>query len=75
MNQIITLVPRYGRDYKSRVEVEQAFRENKDFTVADMSSQWNGLAANRPDLAAAGIKTARIRYRRNTQVVSIEVSA
>lgn len=71
----ITLTPRYGRDYKSRAEVEQAFNENKDFTVSDMSSQWDGLAANRPDLLAAGIKTARIRYLRNTRVTNVEVKA
>lgn len=75
MNQIITLVPRYGRDYKSRVEAETAFKADKDFTVSDMSSQWDGKACNRSDLLAHGIKTARIRYRRNTQVVNIEVKA
>lgn len=31
-----TLVPAYGRDYKSRAEVESAFEAGKDFQLASL---------------------------------------
>lgn len=33
------LVPSYGRDYKSKKEVEADFRGGKDFTMADTGQQ------------------------------------
>lgn len=68
----LTITPRYT-DYKSRVEAEQAFAAGKDFTVSDMSSQWDGKACNRQDLLDAGYDAARIRYRKLTQVTFVEI--
>lgn len=37
-----TLTPAYGRDYKSKKEVEKAIKENKDFVLNDPTSPYNG---------------------------------
>jgi len=36
------LKPSYGRDYKSEAEVMKDWLAGKDFTIADVSSPWNG---------------------------------
>lgn len=64
----LTLVPAYGRDYKSKASVLEDWNANKDFIIMDISSPWDGKPANKQDLDAQGIK-ARIRYKNKTQIV------
>ena len=66
-----TVVPTYGRDYKSKAAVKADWDANKDFRVQDISSPWNGKAVNKADADAAGI-TVRIRYDGLTKVVTSE---
>jgi len=67
----ITLVPAYGRDYKSAKAVKADFDANKDFTINDMSSKWDGKVANKQDLAGY---TCNIRYGQLRKVTVITVA-
>lgn len=55
-----TLVPAYGRDYKSKAAVLADWEAGKDFLVMDITDRWNGLPANKADLA--GIGSVKFRY-------------
>jgi len=57
-----TLTPAYGRDYRSRSAVLTDFDDDKDFTLNDMSSRWDGKSANRSQLIKAGYKQVSFRY-------------
>ena len=55
----LTLVPAYGRDYKSSKEVKQAWAEGKDFAIASIGS---GSGYVNKDDAPKGA-TLNIRYK------------
>ena len=67
----MTLTPAYGRDYKSKKEVEAAFAADKDFAVADIMS--GGGYTNRADLVSMGIRTVNIRYKALRSVAVVKV--
>jgi hypothetical protein len=69
----ITLVPAYGRDYKSKKAVQDDFDADKDFTIMDMSSRWDGKPANKADLKSGGYSTATIRYAKMRKVAVIKI--
>ena len=71
MAQRITVVPNYGRDYKSIKEVKAAWAEGKDFRVADLFSGQDGRPINREDARNAGLVVS-VRYDRLTKVVQVE---
>lgn len=56
---VITVVPAYGRDYKSKAAVQADWDANKDFTICDVLSRYDGSKINKPD--AHGI-SIRVRY-------------
>ena len=62
----MTLVPAYGRDYKSKKDVLADFNAGKDFVIADFSSPYDGKPANKQDLADE--KRIHIRYKKLTQI-------
>lgn len=66
----LTLVPAYGRDYKSAKAVKADWAEGKDFIIQDMSSPHDGRYINNAD--AKGL-TVGIRYKRLTEVCFIKV--
>ncbi len=66
----MTLIPRY-RDYKSEKEVRTAFNAGKDFTVANISSRWDGLPANKEDLQSETPITVNIRYDSKTKICQV----
>lgn len=65
----MTLVPSYGRDYKSGKEVKAAWAAGNDFTIADFFSPDDGRQINKAD-AKPGDRFM-IRYKRLTQVVQV----
>lgn len=65
---MMTLIPAYGRDYKSEVEVLEAWNSGKDFTVSDMSSLWDGRLANKEDLEG---KKVKIRFNKLRKVLIV----
>lgn len=66
----ITLLPAYGRDYKSGKAVQSDWDSNKDFLICDMFSPWDGKPINK---AQATIGTTyHIRYKGKTQIKAIK---
>lgn len=66
------LTPAYGRDYKSKAEVEKDFYGNKDFHCVDLFSQGY---INRKDLIAVGEKFINVRYAKLRKVAVLRVEA
>lgn len=60
-----TLIPAYGRDYKSKKTVIEDFMAGKDFIIADISNRWDGKPCNKEDIEPGQIK---IRYSKLTKV-------
>jgi len=60
---MITLTPAYGRDYKSRKEVVEAWEQGKDFIINDYSSPWDGRPMNK-DSKEHGLVTFRFAQNR-----------
>lgn len=69
----MTLVPAYGRDYKSRKEVVEALTAGKDFECADVFSGYCGSMCNLQDLNTQGIRTVTIRYAKLTKVIMVNI--
>tara|TARA_R110002110_G_scaffold213668_5_gene427034 strand:+ start:348 stop:563 length:216 start_codon:yes stop_codon:yes gene_type:complete len=69
----ITLVPAYGRDYKSEKELVHAFNENLDFKIQDISCQWDGRYAGKRELSEFGYKEANIRYKKLSNVAVVKL--
>ena len=69
----MTLIPAYGRDYKSAKAVKEDFASNKDFQVADMSSAYNGRYVNREDLSQSNIEKVNIRYNNLRSLTLVKV--
>jgi hypothetical protein len=68
-----TLVPAYGRDYKSAKEVKAAWEAGKDFLIADLFDPYDGKPANLQSVQEAGWKTVNIRFSKLTKIASIKV--
>lgn len=58
----MTLVPAYGRDYKSQAEALKAFNDGVDFQVVDLLR--GGGYATREELQGQGVKSVCIRYKK-----------
>lgn len=67
---MLTLIPSYGRDYKSAKEVERDFRDGKDFTIATATSQWVGKQCSIQDLSG---ETVTLRYAKLTKAITVVV--
>ena len=65
---MITVVPAYGRDYKSAKAVKLDWQANKDFIVADYFHPADGKAINKQD---AGNELVKVRYNKLRNVVVI----
>lgn len=69
----ITMVPAYGRDYKSKRAVKKALQNQVDFRVQDVSSKWDGMVGNLRDLKNEGHKDLKIRYSNLRKITIIEL--
>jgi hypothetical protein len=66
----MTLVPAYGRDYKSKAEVIADLKAGKDFSVADFQS--SGYT-NLEDLKKLGVQSVNVRYKRLASVTVVDI--
>lgn len=66
----LSAVPAYGRDYKSKTEVQKDWDAGKDFLIQDMRE--SGYA-NKDTVELKGC-TLNIRYKKLTMVHVIKVS-
>lgn len=62
---MLTVVPAYGRDYKSAKEAKAAWAAGKDFVIATFGPD-DGRYVNNADYS----EKVMIRYKRLTQVTS-----
>jgi hypothetical protein len=68
----MTLIPAYGRDYKSKAEVQADLSAGKDFTVASVGPEM-GRRVNIADLKAAGVAMVMIRYAKERKIQAFKV--
>lgn len=66
----MTVVPAYGRDYKSKAEAVADWEAGKDFIVQDISSRWDGKACSCRDFPKT--QTINIRYKKRTQIALVK---
>ena len=66
-----TLVPAYGRDYKTPFETVKDFSEGKDFLIADISNRWDGKPCSIRDLEKGTIK---IRFAKLRKFVMVKLN-
>ena len=69
---MLTVVPAYGRDYKSKQEVLLDWEANKDFQLPD------GRYVNKqqvPDLRTDGVRHLTFRYWRLSKSFEIKVAS
>lgn len=67
----ITVVPAYGRDYKSKKAVLQDWQAGKDFIIQDMSSPYDGKKINIQDAQAGGVDVM-VRYNKLMSILPIK---
>jgi hypothetical protein len=70
----MTIVPRQGRDFRSRNDVSRAFYADTDFQVADISSPWDGKPVNFSDLQSAGHTKVWIRYAKLRRITALPIN-
>jgi len=68
-----TLIPAYGRDYRSKKEVIAAWESGKDFIIADVFDIWDGKPCNLESARDAGMHRVNIRYKQLTQICVVTV--
>ena len=66
----INVLPAYGRDYKNKKEIFEAYSKNQDFEVSDISNKGK---INKTDCLRYGIACLIVRYRNNQRLASINV--
>ena len=71
MSKFITVVPAYGRDFKTQKEVKAAFEAGKDFMIVDVFHAQNGSYENKGDAPKGA--TLNVRYAKQTKVLPIKI--
>jgi len=69
----MTLVPAYGRDYKSQKAVLADWNSDKDFIINDLFDVYDGKPCNKTDLKRAGKTFVQIRYNKLAKVLGVKV--
>lgn len=66
------LAPAYGRDYKSKREVIEAWNNDRDFVMTDLIS--GGGYVNRRDLRVSGfVGSLKLRYGKLRKIAVLDV--
>ncbi len=58
----VTLLPAYGRDYKTAKDARVDFDADKDFIIADHFSKWDGKPVNKPQLVGDNYSEVTLRF-------------
>lgn len=67
----MTLTPAYGRDYRSKAQVSEAFYSNQDFRIASIGS-WMGAYVSCQELKGKETQVS-IRYDKQRKVTVLPV--
>lgn len=65
----LTLVPAYGRDYKSGKDVQADWDAGKDFQINDMMHPNDGAYINKPQAEKGTTYNIRFKQLRNIKVI------
>lgn len=65
-----TLIPAYGRDYKSKKAVQTDWDAGKDFLTQSIDIGFDQYI-NKQDAENEGLKTIMIRYQNKTKIVGV----
>lgn len=68
------LIPAYGRDYKNKAAIAEDLRTDRDFTISDISSPYDGAYVNRSQLEADGVRSVTVRYAAQRKVAVFDLS-
>ena len=66
----LTLSPAYGRDYKSKAEVQKDWDAGKDFVIETMMHPDCGRPMNKEQVSDS--EAISIRYKGMTQIMNVE---
>lgn len=67
-----SIIPAYGRDYKSKAEAEQAWKDGQDFIIQNFFSPDDGRYVNIHEMKKTD--TAELRYRKLERVTMVKGS-
>jgi len=70
----MTLVPAYGRDYKTAKAVKADWASGKDFLVSNIMDAGDGKPFNKQDAATLAPVTLNIRYNGLSQIAQVKVT-
>jgi len=70
----LTLVPAYGRDYKTAKAVKEDWAIGKDFLVANIMDEHDGKPFNKQDAATIAPITLNIRYKGLANIAQVKVT-
>lgn len=70
-----TVVPAYGRDYRSKGQAIADWEAGKDFILQDISSPWDGKPINKEDAVKAGYRSVNIRYKNLRQIAVVKMAS
>jgi hypothetical protein len=70
---MFTLTPAYGRDYRSKKEIEADLLAGKDFVVRAFNAPDTYI--NLPQLLALGTASVNVRYKQDRSICVIKLSA
>jgi hypothetical protein len=65
----MTVIPAYGRDYKSATAAKKDWLAGKDFVICDISSQFDGRPINQQDAVGQSIM---VRYSKLTKIARLQ---
>lgn len=73
----LTLSPAYGRDYKSKKEVEAAWQAGKDFIIETYGHPYSGKPVNIEAVDALlteGVREVNVRFKQQRSVCVIKLA-
>lgn len=68
----ITAIPAYGRDYKSKAEVQAAWDDHKDFIIQGLGGHGRAINKQDADNPTYGVPHVRIRYAKAQKVHQVK---
>jgi len=71
---VLTLIPAYGRDYKSRKALLADWQGGKDFIIACYGHRYDTKPCNRESMFQAGESEVQVRYGKMRKVAVIKVT-
>ena len=70
---MLTLIPAYGRDYKSGKAVKADWEDNKDFIIQSFGHPYDGKYINKKDAETINPKAEfMIRFKQNRNFVIVK---